>query len=119
MLVEIVCDKFIENGHKRGGIRLKPGLNVVLGDESATNSIGKSTFLLIIDFVFGGDDYIDKARDVHDKVGRHVIKFSLDFKNEQYYFSRDTVYSRTVSVCDSTYTTVGEMTIAEYRAFLR
>ena len=119
MLVEIVCDKFIENGHEREGIRLRPGLNVVLGDESATNSIGKSTFLLIIDFIFGGDDYIDKARDVHDKVGRHVIRFSFDFKNEQYYFSRDTVYNRTVSVCDSTYTTVGEMTIAEYRAFLR
>ena len=119
MLVEISCDKFIDDGHVRPTIKLNPGFNVVLGDESATNSIGKSTFLLIIDFVFGGDDYLDKARDVHDNVGRHDIKFSLMFNNEQFYFIRDTVYNRSVSVCDAEYKVIGEMTISKYREFLR
>ncbi len=119
MLVEISCDKFIDDGYVRPTIKLNPGFNVVLGDESATNSIGKSTFLLIIDFVFGGDDYLDKARDVHDNVGRHAIKFSLMFNNEQFYFIRDTVYYRSVSVCDAEYKVIGEMTISKYREFLR
>lgn len=119
MLVEISCEKFVDNGHERGNIQFLPGLNVVLGDETATNSIGKSTFLLIVDFVFGGNDYIEKAHDVHDQVGRHSIKFSFSFQNERYFFIRDTVYNQSVSVCDSTYKIVDEMTIARYREFLR
>lgn len=119
MLVEISCDKFLENGRERGVIQFKPRLNVVLGDESATNSIGKSTFLLIIDFIFGGDDYITKARDVHDNIGRHAIKFCLCFDNEHFYFIRDTVYNQNVSICNSSYDKIDEMTITKYREFLR
>ena len=47
MLTEIICDKFIQEK-----IVFKNGLNVVLGDEESSNSIGKSTLLLIIDFIF-------------------------------------------------------------------
>ena len=43
----------------RGRIQLREGLNTVLGDKAAQNSIGKSTFLLVVDFCFGGDDYIN------------------------------------------------------------
>lgn len=61
MLIEIYCDKF-KNGGKDGelrpSIRFHKGLNAVIGDNDRSNSIGKSTFLMIIDFVFGGDDYI-------------------------------------------------------------
>ena len=119
MLVEISCDKFIENGHERGSVQFKSGLNIVLGDESATNSIGKSTFLLIIDFIFGGDDYLKKAHDVHDNIGRHAIKFCLCFENEYFYFIRDTVYSQYVSVCNSSYKKNYEISITKYREFLR
>lgn len=43
---------------KQKTIKFHKGLNVVLGDNNASNSIGKSTMLLIIDYVFGGDTYI-------------------------------------------------------------
>ena len=51
MLREIICDKF-----KEKKIEFYDGLNVVLGDEQGSNSIGKSTFLMIIDYVYGGKD---------------------------------------------------------------
>lgn len=53
MLREIICDKF-----KEKKIEFYDGLNVVLGDEQGSNSIGKSTFLMIIDYVYGGKDYV-------------------------------------------------------------
>ena len=56
MLVEVQCDKFIKNGQIREPIRFHTGLNAVLGDDNGSNSIGKSTFLMILDFVFGGSD---------------------------------------------------------------
>ena len=52
MLYEIECSKFATrvNGKfvPRGKIRFREGLNTVLGDKAAQNSIGKSTFLLMI-----------------------------------------------------------------------
>lgn len=47
MLVEVRCDKFREKS-----IKFHKGLNVVLGDEKATNSIGKSSLLMVLDFIF-------------------------------------------------------------------
>lgn len=47
MLKEIFCSKF-----KQSKIEFHKGLNVILGDNNGSNSIGKSTMLLIIDYVF-------------------------------------------------------------------
>ena len=58
MLKRIRCDKFREKE-----IIFHPGLNAVIGDEIASNSIGKSTLLMIIDFVFGGSEYIKTNSD--------------------------------------------------------
>ena len=55
-----MCDKFINHGIPRGRISLHAGLNTVMGSSNGSNSIGKSTFLMIIDFAFGGDDYVEK-----------------------------------------------------------
>lgn len=68
MLVELECPLF---GSKKEGI-FKPygkiefhkGLNTVLGAKKADNSIGKSTFLMVIDFCFGGTDYADTRKRV-------------------------------------------------------
>lgn len=79
MLVEVQCDKFIEKGKKREAIQFHPGLNVVLGDDNGSNSIGKSTFLMILDFVFGGSDYIKKCTDVQENVREHTINFCYCF----------------------------------------
>lgn len=91
MLVEIQCDKFQKNGEMRAPIRFHEGLNAVLGDDNGSNSIGKSTFLMILDFVFGGDDYVKKCTDVQDNVGEHTINFTFRFDGEDYHFSRNTV----------------------------
>ena len=87
MLSEIICEKFKETDQK---ITFLSGLNVVLGDDKASNSIGKSTFLMIVDFVFGGDDYISKCDDVGRKIGIHQIKFSFMFDGAIHKFIRDT-----------------------------
>ena len=52
MLKQISCDKFLDNGQVRPPITFKLGLNAVLGDSAKSNSIGKSTLLMIIDFCF-------------------------------------------------------------------
>ncbi len=74
MLKEIVCSKF-----KQEKIEFHKGLNVVLGDELGSNFIGKSTFLMIIDYVYGGKDYVMKSTDVQRNVGNHIIKFAFSF----------------------------------------
>ena len=69
MLVEIYCNKFKtggKDGEVRPVIKFHKGLNAIIGDDNRSNSIGKSTLLMIIDFVFGGDDYIYKCSAVHN-----------------------------------------------------
>ena len=86
MLVEIRCDKFISHGKQRPPVVFKSGLNTVLGSETGSNSIGKSTFLMIVDFVFGGDDYVLKSTDVQTQVGPHSIQFAFEFNKAKYLF---------------------------------
>jgi len=120
MLVEIRCDKFISNGEQRPPIRFHSGLNTVLGSESGSNSIGKSTFLMIVDFAFGGDDYVLKSTDVQNNVGPHIIQFAFRFGNQTFFFSRDTIDHTHVSPCDESYTPIPDkaMTREDFRAFL-
>ena len=122
MLMEVRCDKFVENGKVRDPILFYKGLNVVAGNESGTNSVGKSTFLMILDFVFGGDDYITKCREVHktDNVGPHVIQFKFEFDGKPYYFSRETVRYNEVIPCDEKYNPLSDepWSISQYYAFL-
>ncbi|MCR0327043.1 hypothetical protein MKA58_06525 [[Clostridium] innocuum] len=58
MLVEMWSPAFKEKGEQRPLIRVKEGLNVVLGKEDGAMSISKASALLAIDFVFGGNTYI-------------------------------------------------------------
>ena len=71
MLHEICCDQFYQKQ-----IVFNPGLSVVLGTNTGDNSIGKSTFLLIVDYVFGGSTYAG-ATDIIENVGPHDIYFSF------------------------------------------
>ena len=118
MLIEIQCDKFICNGIIRSPIIFHEGLNVILGDQFATNSIGKSTFLLIIDFVFGGSDYVSKATDIINHVGEHIIKFAFQFGQEKYYFTRSTSNFRIVKRCDVEYVEKEDISIDQFCQFL-
>lgn len=115
MLYEIECDQFAEtiNGQRvpRGRIRFRPGLNTVLGDRQGENSIGKSTFLLAVDFCFGGGDYLDSEKTKNNVVrfvGNHVIKFAFKFGDRIEYYSRSTLDPNHVSKCDENYNEIGD-----------
>lgn len=121
MLKEIRCDAFRTfEGKKREPITFYKGLNVVLGSNSGTNSIGKSTFLMIIDFVFGGDDYIEKCPDVHKALEKpHTIQFMFEFEGKKYHYSRNTGENKFVSICDENYNPIDVISIKKYRDLLR
>lgn len=124
MLLEVSCDKFFENGKVRKPVKFEKGLNAVVGNESGTNSVGKSTFLMILDFVFGGEDYIKKSKEVFKttNVGPHTIKFKFEFEGMPYYFTRlaDPANYNTVIRCNEHYEPLkdGEMSIPQYHKFL-
>ena len=121
MLVEIKCDKFKKNAGDNRCISFHSGLNTVLGTDSGTNSIGKSTFLMIIDYVFGGDDYLDKLTDVQEEVKEHTICFCFEFKNKRYYFSRSNKDRNHVQKCNSKYEPIdnGLISTSQYTSFLQ
>lgn len=123
MLYEIECEKFAKkvNGQlvPRGRIQLREGLNTVLGDKAAQNSIGKSTFLLVIDFCFGGDDYINpKICKAKEKLHSHTINFAFKFGNRIDYFCRSTKTSSEIGICDSVYKVQRTQTLKEFKDYL-
>lgn len=121
MLVEVMCDEFKDHGKPRGRISLKPGLNTVMGSASGSNSIGKSTFLMIIDFIFGGDDYVEKLTDVQTEVKDHRICFAFEFADGKHYFYRSNVDYKNVQKCDKDYQPIegGLISLNQYLSFLQ
>ena len=85
MLTELYCDKFRDDDSVRSPIQFHKGLNIVLGGQLGDNSVGKTTFLQIIDFAFGGKTYIEKNKELIEKVGSHDIRFSFLFNQQLYY----------------------------------
>ncbi len=118
MLKELRCDKFIENGRIRPPIVFNMGLNTLIGSESGSNSIGKSTFLMVLDFVFGGDDYIFKSVDTQTNVGVHTIEFKFIFDNEPFYFSRSTGDYTVVNICNEDYKVIQTVSNDKYMNIL-
>lgn len=113
MLYEIWCDKFISYGEPRGVIRFNNGLNVIKGHDSGTNSIGKSTFLLAVDFAFGGSVYAEDKR-LTNKIGHHTINFCFKFNDDFHYFSRSTKKPNEVNICNPDYSVKETITFDEY-----
>lgn len=123
MLYEIECEKFAKkvNGQlvPRGRIQLREGLNTVLGDKAAQNSIGKSTFLLVVDFCFGGDDYINpKICKAKEMLHSHTINFAFKFGNRIDYFCRSTKTPSEIGICDSDYKVQRTQTLKEFKDYL-
>ena len=106
MLKEVYCELFKSTAGPRGRIQFHQGLNTVLGGEAADNSIGKSTFLLILDYCFGGDTY-GKAN-VKNYVGDHTICFAFHFRDGDHYYSSTVSDSKHVNRCNSEYQPVGD-----------
>lgn len=76
-----------------------------LGKEDGENSIGKSSALLAIDFVFGGDTYLHSDGVKH--IGPHTIFFTFLFNGKEYRFARSTASSDEIHHCSESYELTG------------
>ncbi len=103
MLKSISCNLFVENT-----LTFSKGLNTILGDQYSTNSIGKSTLLMIIDFVFGGGSYSEKDSGTKKEFGHHSFNFQFEFGGKPYYYKRDTENHLLVKICDEDYNVISE-----------
>lgn len=112
MLKEIYCEQFYQKH-----ITFNEVLNVVLGTSAADNSIGKSTFLLIIDFVYGGNTYA-KAIDIKENVGNHDIFFAFKFENKLFKFCRNNFNPSVVSKCDENYKKIKDIPLKDFNNWL-
>ena len=101
MLIEMKSPAFKEKGKERPPIIFREGLNVILGKNDGAMSIGKSSALLAIDFVFGGDTYV-KSDGVKQE-DNHSIFFAFEFNGIRCYFERNTGDSDTFYICDNHY----------------
>lgn len=105
---------------RSGSVAFHEGLNVVLGDENATNSIGKSSLLMIVDFAFGGSDLLKFNTDLVTELGHHHYDIRFAFSDGDYLFRRST------DKPDLVYILSGEegdelteqISVEKYRAFL-
>ena len=114
MLTKIACTKFREEE-----IYFHEGLNVVLGDDDATNSIGKTGLLLVIDFGFGGDSLLESESGFIDELGHHQYEFTFLFSGRYYRVIRGTeTPSRTV-FHDYSHGHSYELKVGEYRDLLK
>lgn len=114
MLIEIKCEKFRVQPQK-----FNSGLNVIIGSDDGGNSIGKSTFLMIVDFVFGGSDYLEKSIDVHKNIGEHDVFFAFQFNGRINRFCRNTLEKSIVYICDESYNKVSPITLEQYYDYLK
>ena len=121
MLKRLWSEVFRRDGQPRPVIEFHPGLNIIEGADDAQNSIGKSTFMQIIDFVYGGSQFLesDVVR-LPDAVGHHTICFTLRLHGKDYHFSRSTErigYVATYTDPDWKFSS-GDMPLNEYSQFL-
>jgi Uncharacterised protein conserved in bacteria (DUF2326) len=114
MLKEIQCPLF---NHAK--ISFHQGLNIILGDDDAKNSIGKSTALMVIDFVEGGDSFLKDEAGVIKALGHHHYNFFFEFSGQSYFFSRSTEASDVIHVCDINFARLEELPIEDYRRKLK
>lgn len=115
MLTEIQCNKFATE-HQT--VRFNPGLNTVLGSAGGSNAIGKSTFLWIIDYAFGGESYYTMSDDIKKEIGPHTIYFTFQFDGQPHYFYRNTDDPKNVYRCDKEHHFITRLTLDEFRGFL-
>ncbi|MBX9866574.1 MAG: DUF2326 domain-containing protein [Burkholderiales bacterium] len=114
MLIEIKSEVFREKV-----ITFHRGLNVVIGCEIASNSIGKSNLLLIIDFVFGGDAYSLHSKDVIRELGDHEFRFCFEFGGVKYFFIRNTSNISRIFFCNYKYKKIKEQSVDDFNIFLQ
>lgn len=117
MLIELKCNAYSRNCKT---VHFHNGLNIVLGQDNKANSIGKSTFLLAVDFAFGGNSYVDSKNKIVKLFGEHTIFFAHKFAEKTYRFSRSTKNPDVVEIYDENYASKnGTMKISDFTSFLK
>lgn len=114
MLIEIYCSSL-----KQKKIAFDQGLNVILGDDKSTNSIGKSTSLLLVDFAMGGDAYPELASSIINEIGHHSVGFAFRFDNNIFRYVRFTKEPSRVFKADENYVTQENLSIKKYTDWLK
>lgn len=114
MLTEIRSDQF-----RAREIKFGPSLNIVLGDDNATNSIGKSSLLMVIDFVFGGSALLEHNKDIVHELGHHDYHFAFKFSGELFKFRRGTLEPSIVYRWDNDYENAQPLELERFTAFLK
>ncbi|WP_353663535.1 DUF2326 domain-containing protein [Cutibacterium avidum] len=96
-------------------------MNIVEGADQAQNSIGKSTLLQIIDFIYAGNDFPNSdAVRLPQAVGHHAIHFTLRLTGTDHHFVRATDRPGFVTRYHDPdwQEMVEDLTLAEYQQFL-
>jgi hypothetical protein len=94
-------------------------LNVVVGDDLAANSIGKSTLLMIIDFAFGGNAFLSHNADTVEELGDQEYFFKFVFGGELFRFRRGTEDPLSVHLCDDRDELKEKWSLDSYTEFLK
>ncbi|KIC83879.1 DUF2326 domain-containing protein [Pseudomonas sp. C5pp] len=114
MLKQIKCNLF-----NQSTIDFHAGLNVILGDDEAKNSIGKSSALLVIDFAMGGDSLLDDDAGAIEFLGHHSYEITFEFGGVPLFVTRSTKQADFVDICDSNHVKLDEITVEAYREKLK
>jgi hypothetical protein len=114
MLSKIFCPLL-----SHGEISFHSGLNVILGDDDAKNSIGKSSALMVIDFVMGGTSLLKDKAGAIKSLGHHSYNIEFIFNGERHFFRRSTDAADIVQVCNDNYEVTEDIGIEEYRGKLK
>ncbi len=115
MLDSVTCPRF-KDGRT---LDFNTGLNVILGDDAASNSIGKSSALMVLDFVFGGSDLLKLTPEILQHLGHHYYSFVFSFENKQYRYRRATDRPDIIFECDDNHEPSNEVPLKDYTEFLR
>lgn len=115
LLRKIKCDAFAQE-HRE--ITFNEGLNTVLGSSAGTSAIGKSTFLWIIDYAFGGDRYTALGSVAKKYIGEHTVHFVFEDGDQTHYFYRTPDDGENVYRCDAKGHLIEKITVKKYREFL-
>jgi len=114
MLKRIKCEKF-----RQKEIRFHKGLNAVVGDDLGKNSLGKTSLLMIIDFIFGGENYLTVNNDTVEQLGHHEFLFSFEFNSEEFNFIRSTESSDEILFCDDNFQKIESKNVQDYCLWLQ
>lgn len=114
MLKQIKCNLF-----NQSTIEFHAGLNVILGDDEAKNSIGKSSALLVIDFAMGGDSLLDDDAGAIEFLGHHSYEITFEFGGIPLYATRSTEQPDIVDICDSNHVKLDDISVEAYREKLK